>query len=31
MARRLSIVHLTKYLEGGMYYNFLQYVKADKE
>ena len=31
MARRLSTVNLTKYLEGGMYYNFLQYVKADKE
>ena len=31
MARRLSTVNLTKYLEGGMYYDFLQYVKADKE
>jgi len=31
MARRLSSQHLEKYLEGGMYHEFLQYVKADKE
>ena len=31
MARRLSSQHLEKYLEGGMYHIFLQYVKADKE
>ena len=31
MARRLSTENLTKYLEGGIYYDFLQYVKADKE
>ena len=31
MARRLSSQHLEKYLEGGVYHEFLQYVKADKE
>ena len=31
MTRRLSSQHLEKYLEGGMYHIFLQYVKADKE
>ena len=31
MARRLSTEHLSKYLEGGIYYDFFQYVKADKE
>lgn len=31
MARRLSSQHLEKYLEGGMYHEFLQYVKADRE
>lgn len=31
MARRLSSQHLEKYLEDGMYHEFLQYVKADKE
>ena len=31
MARALSSINLSKYLEGGMYYDFLQYVKADKE
>ena len=31
MARRLSSEHLAKYLEGGIYHDFLQYVKSDKE
>jgi hypothetical protein len=31
MARALSSTSISKYLEGGIYYNFLQYVKADKE
>ena len=31
MARTLSATSLSKYLEGGIYYNFLQYVKSDKE
>ena len=31
MARRLSTEHLRKYLEGGIYYDFFQYVKADSE
>ena len=31
MARALSATSLSKYLEGGIYHDFLQYVKADKE
>ena len=31
MARILSSDHLAKYLEGGVYYDFLQFVKSDKE
>lgn len=31
MARALSATSLSKYLEGGIYYEFFQYVKADKE
>ena len=31
MARRLSSEHLSKYLEGGIYHDFLMYVKSDKE
>ena len=31
MARRLSSESISKYLEGGIYHSFLQYVKADKE
>ena len=31
MPRRLSSASLSKYLIGGVYYDFLQYVKADKE
>ena len=31
MARILSSDHLAKYLEGGVYYGFFQYVKSDKE
>ena len=31
MARILSSDHLAKYLEGGVYYDFIQYVKSDKE
>ena len=31
MARRLSSEHLSKYQEGGIYHDFLQYVKSDKE
>lgn len=31
MARALSATSLSKYLEGGIYYDFLQYVKSDKE
>ena len=31
MARRLSSEHLLKYLEGGIYHDFLQYVISDKE
>ena len=31
MARILSSDHLAKYLKGGFYYDFLQYVKSDKE
>ena len=31
MARILSSDHLAKYLKGGVYYDFLQYVKSDKE
>lgn len=31
MARLLSSDHLAKYLEGGIYYDFLQYVKSDRE
>jgi hypothetical protein len=31
MARKLSSDHLSKYLEGGIYHDFLQYVKSDKE
>ena len=31
MPRRLSTASLSKYLEGGIYYDFLQHVKADKE
>ncbi len=31
MARRLSSENLSKYLEGGIYHDFLQCVKADKE
>lgn len=31
MTRVLSSTTLSKYLEGGIYYDFLQYVKADQE
>lgn len=31
MARTLSAASLSKYFEGGIYYDFLQYVKSDKE
>ena len=31
MARELSSASLSKYLDGGPYNEFLQYVKADKE
>lgn len=31
MARRLSSEHLVKYLKGGTYHDFLQYVKSDNE
>ena len=31
MGRRLSSESISKYLEGGMYHSFLQYVKSDKE
>lgn len=31
MARRLSTEHLSKYLKGGIYHDFLQCVKSDKE
>ena len=31
MPRRLSSASLSKYLIGGVYYDFIQYVKADKE
>ena len=31
MARILSSNHLAKYLKGGVYYDFLQYVKSEKE
>ena len=31
MPRSLSSASLSKYLIGGVYYDFLQYVKADKE
>ncbi len=31
MARILSSDHLAKYLEGGVYYDFLQFVKSDNE
>ena len=31
MARRLSSESISKYLEGGMYHSFLQYVKSDKD
>ena len=31
MARILSSDHLAKYLEGGVYYDFLHYVKTDQE
>ena len=31
MARTLSSASMSKYLEGGIYHDFLQYVKADKE
>ena len=31
MARRLSSEHLSKYQEGGIYHDFLQFVKSDKE
>ena len=31
MSRSLSSASLSKYLVGGIYYDFLQYVKADKE
>ena len=31
MSRSLTSISLSKYLEGGIYYDFLQYVKADKE
>ena len=31
MPRSLSPTSLSKYLKGGIYYDFLQYVKADKD
>ena len=31
MSRSLTSISLSKYLEGGIYYDFLQYVRADKE
>ena len=31
MSRSLTSISLSKYLEGGVYHDFLQYVKADKE
>lgn len=31
MARALSSISLSKYLEEGIYHDFLQYVKSDKE
>jgi len=31
MPRSLSSASLSKYLIGGIYYDFLQFVKADKE